>query len=210
MKGQPVAEGFTLLELLVALAIFALLAVMAYGGLSKVLKTKDILDEQLDRLAEVQRTFTFLERDLLQLIPRDIRDEFGDTRPFLQARDPLLNSGEPLLSLTRSGYANPLGVARSELQRVDWRLKDEVLYRDTWPVLDRAQDSRPRALPLCMRVQAFRLRFLDTKKKWHDQWPPRTRSGNRPPQVPLAVEVTLELADWGELRRLIPLGAVSL
>jgi len=202
-------RGFTLLELLVALAIFALLAVMAYGGLSKVLRTEDILDQQLDRLAEVQRTFTFLERDLLQLIPRDIRDQYGDTRPFLQGRDPLQGSGEPLLALTRSGYANPLGVARSELQRVDWRLKDEALYRETWPVLDRAQDSLPRAVRLCTRVQDLRLRFLDDKKKWHRQWPPEDQQAGGL-QAPLAVEVTLELTDWGELRRLVPLGAVSL
>ncbi len=207
---RPLSQrGFTLLELLVALAIFALLAVMAYGGLSKVLRTEDILDEQLDRLGEVQRTFTFMERDLLQIIPRDIRDEYGDTQRFLVGRDPLQSNGEPLLVLTRSGYANPLGVARSELQRIDWRLEDDVLYRETWPVLDRAQDTRPRSLPLCTAVKGFRLRFLDDKKKWHRQWPPEGQQA-KGLQAPLAVEVTLELADWGELRRLVPLGAVRL
>ncbi len=203
------ARGFTLLELLIALAIFALLAVMAYGGLSKVLATEDILSQQLDRLAEVQRTFAYLQRDILQAVPRPIRDEYGDTRPWLQGRDPLLARGQPLLALTRGGYSNPLGVKRSHLQRVAWRLDETDLYRDTWPMLDRAQDARPRSRRLCTAVEAFSLRYLDDKKKWHPQWPPQGQAAQAV-VVPLAVEITLELADWGELKRLVMLGGVSL
>ncbi len=202
-------HGFTLLELLIALAIFALLAVMAYGGLSKVLATEDILAEQLDRLTEVQRTFTFLEHDILQAVPRPVRNEFGDVQPYLLGRDPLMVRDQPLLALTRGGYPNPLGARRSNLLRVDWRLKDDDLYRDTWPVLDRAQDTQPRSRRFCTRVERFNLRYLDDKKKWQTQWPPPGQAAQTL-VMPLAVEITLELADWGELKRLVMLGGVSL
>ena len=202
-------HGFTLLELLIALAIFALLAVMAYGGLSKVLATEDILAEQLDRLTEVQRTFTYLEHDILQAVPRPVRSEFGDVQPYLQGRDPLLARGQPLLALTRTGYPNPLGARRSNLLRVDWRLEDDSLYRDTWPVLDRAQDTKPRSRRFCTRVERFGLRYLDSKKKWQTQWPPEGQAAQAV-VMPLAVEITLELADWGELKRLVMLGGVTL
>ena len=198
-------HGFTLLELLVALAIFALLAVMAYGGLGKVLATRDILAEHLDRLTEVQRTFTFLEDDILQVVPRPIRDKFGDELPYLFGRDPLITGSQPLLALTRGGYPNPLGARRSNLARVDWRLKDGNLYRDTWPVLDRAPGTQPRSRRFCTGVEGFGLRYLDIDKQWRAQWPPPGRT-TRAVGMPLAVEITLELADWGKLKRLVKLG----
>ena len=76
-------------------------------------------------------------------------------------------------------------------------------------MLDRAQDTKPRSRRFCTQVERFSLRYLDSKKKWQTQWPPEGQAAQAV-VMPLAVEITLELADWGELKRLVMLGGVTL
>jgi len=194
--------GFTLLELLVAMAIFALMAVLAYGGLHQVLAARDVSDHSAKRLARLQTTLLMLERDVDQTVDRGVRDAYGDSRPALQG-------DEGGLTLTRGGWSNPLGADRSNLQRVSWRLVDGALQRADWKVLDRAQDSAPYRATLLTDVVGFRVRFLDRSRQWQNSWPPQstlpgavvaTTAG-----LPLAVEVTVELRDWGPVVRLLPL-----
>jgi general secretion pathway protein J len=192
-----------LLELLVAIAIFALVSVMAYAGLASVLHTREALAAETARLGEIQRCVRFLERDLRQSVERGIRDAWGDPLPPLRGAA-LAAGSEPVLELTRAGYRNPLQRKRSQLQRVAYRVRDAALWRDSWRVLDRAQDSQPDSLPLCSGVERVELRFLDTGQEWVPDWPPR-QAGGQAQALPRAVEITLQLTDWGELTRLIAL-----
>jgi general secretion pathway protein J len=200
------AAGFTLLELLVALAIFALLAVMSYAGLSKVLHTEQILDNEMERLTEIQRSVAFMSRDIQQTVDRPIRDAYGDPQPAIAGSTLLATADSPVLELTRNGYTNAMGVNRSTLQRVAYRVVDHTLLRDTWRVLDRAQGSEPDSILLCADVNDLKVRYLDHEQNWHDQWPPLD-SQYQGPALPLAVEVTLELDDWGDIVRLLPVAA---
>ena len=122
MKARNIMQGFTLLELLVAISIFGLLSVIAYSGLNSVLNTRQVLDEHMERLAEIQRTNLFLTADLRQIVKRDIRDEYGDLQKPLISNELNSDITSRLIELTRSGYPNPLGVTRSNLQRVAYRL----------------------------------------------------------------------------------------
>ncbi len=192
--------GFTLLELLIALAVFSLIAVSAYSGLNAVLESEAELARQGEELAALQKTFLFISRDFRQGIARPIRDEFGDMQPALR--------GEAHgLTLTRAGYPNPLELARSELLRVGYSREADRLYRFWWPSLDRAQDSQPlRNLLLDKGVESFSLRYLDRDRQWHEQWPPEiitgelSRQGNK--KMPLAIQVSLEITGWGRIERL--------
>ncbi|CAK0777772.1 general secretion pathway protein J [Gammaproteobacteria bacterium] len=71
-------RGFTLLELLIAIAIFAVLAAMAYGGLNTVLSSSRYAAIQVERLTRIQTAVTTISRDLVQVVNRSIRDEYGD------------------------------------------------------------------------------------------------------------------------------------
>jgi general secretion pathway protein J len=197
-------SGFTLLELLVALAIFALLSVMAYAGLSTVLTANQVLETHMERLSEIQRSVTFLSRDIRQTVNRGIRDTYGDNKQPLIGASEFDTLGTPKIELTRTGYANPLGTKRSFLQRVAYRVEDETLYRNSWRVLDQAQDSEADALTICHAVEALQLRYLDRENNWHDQWPPIDPE-YQGPVLPIAVEVSLTLTDWGKVVRLLPL-----
>lgn len=193
-------NGFTLLELLVALTVFALLSAMVYGGQMAVIKAKEATERQAGQLKRLQTAMLMFERDIGQLVLRAVRDDFGDSQPPMVSAD----MGDYLLSLTRAGWENPLNQPRSTLQRVAYGLEDEMLLRYSWAMLDRAQGSEPDKVVLLEQVRAFKLRFLDQNHEWQEQWPARSADNAALLAMPLAVELTLELDEWGSFRRLIP------
>lgn len=198
------SRGFTLLELLVALAVFAIMSVAAYGGLRSVLFTRAAVEEQSRRLAAVQLAVFRLEQDIGQAVPRGIRDEYGEPQAALLGGE----LASDRLTLTRAGWDNPLGQPRANLQRVAYRLRDGRLWRLHWDVLDRGGSLDPRETLLLDRVREFRVRFLD-QDDWRNDWPPTAtdEDGNtkNPDSLPRAVEIGLTLEDWGEITRLLPL-----
>ncbi|MGD8484478.1 MAG: type II secretion system minor pseudopilin GspJ [Thioalkalispiraceae bacterium] len=199
------SKGFTLIELLVALAIFALLAVMAYGGLDTVLQARSETDKAASRLNEVQKAFLWLKRDTEQTVIRPIRGEYGEQQPAFKAAE----QGTYRLELTRGGYRNPAQLPRSSLQRVAYSIEDETLVRLTWPFLDRAQDASPYSNKLLSDVDSIRFRFLDLDRQWHANWPPINAQAGATEILPLALEVTLELNDWGRVTRLFLMAGQS-
>lgn len=205
MSRRPLpARGFTLLELIVVVAIFAIFAMLAYGGLDAVLKTRDSVERAQLRLAELQKGYRRLRDDFQQVSLRPTRDGFGDLQPALRGAD---NAG---VELTRGGWRNPLGQPRPTLERVAYKLADDGLHRLSWRTLDLAQDAKPVDLLLLAGVTDLRWRFLDVNREWQTQWPalnttqgPEQAAGAAPP---VAVEVRLKLRDLGEMRYLFKLG----
>jgi len=205
-KPQVPASGFTLLELLVALTIFAIVAVLAYGGLNQILKADAQLRAQQARLAAVQWVFSQMSQDFSQHLGREARDEFGDRLPALQG-------SHNQVQFSRAGWANPLQQPRSQLQRVEWTLAQQQLSRAYWLSVDRARDALPQRAVLLEPVTALRLRYFDNRQQWHEVWPPlrvlNTAGRELPPSL-AGVEVVLDLPDWGPLRRIfeVPLNAL--
>lgn len=195
-------QGFTLLELLIALAIFALVGAMAFGGLKGVLDQKEHTMAQSQRLSDLQKAYRIMQRDLEQMVNRKIRNEFGDQVDALVG-----GSGFNGVEFSRAGYANPAGFLRSDIQRVAYIPDQETLLRRTWRVLDRAQDTLPDEQVLVEGMQRFSMRFLDKDNEWQDQWPPQSAitGGSATVGFPRAVEVQLELDDVGTLSWLFPL-----
>ncbi len=201
-------HGFTLLELLVALSIFAVMSVMIFGGLTEVLQVRSATDRYTDRLTELQLAFMYISRDTRQLINRGVRGQFGDELPALLSNQ----LGKYKLELTRAGYPNPARINRSSLQRVAYGIEDNKLYRYRWFVLDRAADSMPMKTVLLNDINAFNLRFLNANgnttlglsnnqaNNWVSVWP-NLKTGETNNKLPKLIEVTLELEDWGRFTR---------
>lgn len=194
-------KGFTLLELMIASIIFAIMAMMAYGGLDNVLDNSESSQLALQRLRQVQQTVSVLNRDLSQIMPRTIRDEYGNTQPYLSAG----NNIDSLIEFTRGGRVNPASLLRSSLLRVAYRFDDEKLVRLQWQQLDRAQGIEPKQTTLIDNIENVTLRFLDEEGEWREQWPPLNAAAGETPTTanrPAAIEVVLQLKDWGDIRRL--------
>jgi len=191
-------SGFTLIEVLVAMAIFGVLSMLAYMTLGQTLANADMLTERMDRLQGVQRAVRLLSSDLLQAAPRPVRLELGDSL------GPAVSSslgGEFALEVTHGGWGNPAGLPRGTLQRSAYRIEDDELVRYHWNVLDRTFANEPVANILLDSVESLLFRYMDTDGEWSDVWPPLAQPDIR--ARPRAVEIVLTLTDEGEIRRLL-------
>ena len=195
------SRGLTLIELLVAVFVFAIMISLTYGTLDRILQNSEFLNAQMDRVQDIQQAMRFLESDLLQAAPRPVRDELGDQ--VLGAIQSNVSS-QFALELTRSGWTNPAGLPRSTLQRVAYQLIDGELVRYHWYVLDRTFSNQPVQTVLLDDVESVFFRYLLASGEWVDQWPPGdSLSGINPRSRPRAVEIELILADEGELTRIV-------
>jgi general secretion pathway protein J len=200
-------RGFTLIELMVALFIAAIMFAMGYGALSQGLKSHETLKDQQARLLALQTTVRLLEQDFVQLTPRPVRQAIGDdpAQPALQSGTP---GTQPVVALTRGGWANPAGAQRTGLQRVAYLLEDGTLKREYWTVLDPTLASTTVKRELLGHVKAFSIRYMNVNRQWQDQWPPATVAGAIAQEIilrerPIAVEITLDTEDWGTITRVI-------
>ncbi len=204
--------AFTLIELLLALGIFSILALLAYGGLNSVLSTRETVALESSRLAEVQRGFVRLARDFSQVSPRAVRDNYGDVQPAIhtgadvysytykneQTGETVEAKATVLIELTVAGRRLLPGQKRSSLQRIAYAVHDNSLLRLNWSVLDRAQDSKPYVSVMLPNVDKLKFRFLKSDGEWLTSW---TIDEVGLQQLPIAVEVTFEDEKWGALRR---------
>lgn len=199
--ARRAVRAFTLIEVLVSLAIFGILAAFAYGTLSQTLTSADILTVQMDRLEAVQRTMRYLGQDFQQLAPRPVREQLGDVvAPALQTDF----QSDFAVELTHGGWNNPAGLPRGTLQRVAYRLEEDELIRYHWTVLDRTLSNEPVARPLLDGVLSVAFRFMQENGEWTDQWPPENRPGPLGlRQRPRAVEIVLTTENEGTLTRLL-------
>ncbi len=193
-------RGFTLIEVLVALAVFGVLSALAYMTLGQTLSNADMLTERMDRLQAIQRTMSYLSSEFMQAAPRPIRDDLGGFEPALRSDF----SSDFALQITHGGWPNSAGVPRSTQQRTAYRVEEEELVRYHWNVLDRTPSNVPVATILLDDLESLTFRFLQFNGEWVDQWPPvsmQTQSNTS--LLPRAVEITLVLPDEGELRRIV-------
>jgi len=192
-------HGFSLIELLVALAVFATMAATAWGALNSIVHTRSEIAHEEDELRALMATIDALQRDLRQAVARPVRGNYGEpVASFIGASD--------RLEFTRMGFANPLAELRSNLERVGYALDGRRLQRASYPVLDRAPNTHARSRVLRDGVDAFRLRYLDAQQRWVGEWPePNANAGD--PVLPRAVEVRLDTTDYGEITTVVELVA---
>lgn len=198
------SRGFTLIEMVVAVTLLAVLAAVAYATLDGMLRQQSTTETRVDDHAALQRTMLLLGNDLMQVFPRSIRSgSHGDRVPAFHAPP----GPEGMVEWTRGGWPNPAGHARSTYQRVAWRLVDGELQRLYWMTLDRDAVAQPVVAPVMREVQTMRWRFLANDGRWHEYWPVLDAPISEPDRLPRAAELTLLLEDGDEIRRIFDLPA---
>ncbi|MGK7294674.1 MAG: type II secretion system minor pseudopilin GspJ [Candidatus Wenzhouxiangella sp. M2_3B_020] len=185
--------GFTLIEVLVAVFVFSLLAATAYAGLNAMAGAVEAQRARAAELADLQRAVATLDGDLRQLVSRPGRDREGRARPALEG-------GPGVLVGRRAGRLNPAGLPRSHLQQFRWR-HDGTLLREAWGAVDTPPEADPVARTRFEWPAGLEFRYRDADGAWHRQWP----VSGRLDALPSAIEYVLDTPAWGPVRRVVAL-----
>jgi general secretion pathway protein J len=200
--------GMTLLEVLIALAIFSLIGVASYRVMFATINIQKIGDEHSQLLSRQQKVLAIIDRDFNQYIDRDVQLAGDDREASLLITE---NSGDFLVKFSRAGRANPLGLTRSHLFRVAYdigphpqvnnsasqyyRDQKQYLRRYSWTYLDHAGDQ-PQVQALLAEIESFQLKAM-TDKSVYSRWPQQGLQG----ESLIGLELQIEHPQWGRLDR---------
>jgi len=198
-------KGFTLLELLVAVAIFALLGVGSYRLLATTIATRDAAQKHDAALMQLQKAMSTLNRDISQAIARPVRNEYGDVVAAVILKNNTLD-------LTRAGWPNPLQQARSQLQRIHYELNTKgELVRFSWSQLDRERGAKPQQSILLKNIDTMQMKVYSFNGGLVQEWPvlqSQTANNAALSELPRAIEIVVNVKPWGEIRRYFRLSQV--
>ncbi len=197
------SAGFTLLEVLVAIAVFSVMAVMAYEGLRNFLAARTLLENRVNAFHARVRGIAQLQQDLEQLVARPVRDELGDPVDAVRHR-----AGEEiLLAFTRHSPWPAPARGLPDLRRVEYRLVEGRLLRREWDALDRVSSVGFRERALLTEVESVTLRFHGAEN-WQDDWSADTGPAARQ-ALPRGVGVTVRFGDGRSLERIFRVGGAG-
>jgi general secretion pathway protein J len=187
-------KGFTLLEVLIAIAIFSLISLSSFTIFDTVLSSAEIGKKRSERHNELQLAFLIIERDITQIARRSVRlNGESPLDGFLQTADDTFLSNEQALAFVRHGWTNPgLLLPRSDMQAVAYRIVDETLERLHFNFVDVVVGEEPKVRRLMRDVSALAFEYYDGKK-WQKTW-----SNNL---LPLAIAIEVNTKDYGMIRR---------
>ena len=193
MSGRCKARGFTLLEVVVAVSIFALIGVIGMTGVVDMTRKGEALADANNRLSELQFAVVYFGRDWAQVSPRGIRNQYGDDEHNIVIVD-------DTITFTRGGRSNLLGQRRSSLQRVQYLVVDDRLVRRYWLSLDQGIGERPVEVTLLEDVESMEVAFLNQLGQPVRVWPVDESYNDG---QPILLALKLELPDRGDIVRLL-------
>lgn len=201
-RAMGPCRGFTLVEMLVALLIMAIMSALGYGIYRQARIGAERAGESLARTREIEFGLRIMVQDFAQMMPRPVRDALGETR------QPALRGGAgaaTLVDLTRGGWSNSAGVQRGTLQRVSYQFVNGVVQRIYMPALDPTSGTQPVLQELLTNVNTIQFNYLDQNQNWVPQWPPPALGPSNEARWtrPVAVEILIEFKDWGKVRRVV-------
>jgi general secretion pathway protein J len=209
--------GFTLVEMLVALATFGVLAVAGYRVLDTVLVTRERVTDDYRRWRAVARAVAWMERDLEAAAARPVRNAAAGIVAPVVGVEGLTQPAQAAITLTRGGGLDASGFAAPP-SRIGYRVRDGALERLAWHALDQATQGEPAVAVVLSGVSRLGLRYRDAVGTWRSSWPPTTapseagaasshvaRAGLVDTTLPTGIDVTTELAGGERIQRLVPL-----
>ena len=198
-------KGFTLIEVLVSIAIFATLSVAAYQVVNQIQRSNEVSIERSARLNALQRSLVILDNDFRQMAQRQFRTNGEEaSSKLILMQEYLLDSDTVGVMFTRLGWHNPQQqFPRGEVTKVGYRIKEETLERVWWRYPDTPTGQEGVVTPLLEGIEAFSLEFYNGSS-WLKEW-------QTDRALPKAVRLKLTLKDYGEIERvyLTPSGSIN-
>jgi general secretion pathway protein J len=202
MNHQPNNHnaGFTLIEILVAMAIFTIIGLASTGVLNSVINSDQLSSERFEKLEELQRAMLTIERDILQIVPRKVRINSEPVSAVISGGEDVFDSDADGLGFVRAGWHNPqMLLPRSTLQAVGYRIQEQQLQRLYGNYVDNVIGYEPKVKILLSDVEDFRISFLtkyeqlEEPEEWQETYSSDT--------LPIAISITIVSKTFGEIRR---------
>lgn len=194
-------KGFTLLEILIALFVFTIVAMIMVSALHTALTTQSVTEKNAARFNQLQIAMLLISRDFEQIIDRPIINAAG-------TQEPALYGTNTDIQFTHAGLANPLGeLNRSTLQRTHYFLRKNSLVRETWPELDQTRHTLSSQRLLLQEVSDLRFQYLDQKGKFQNVWPAPDQADT---SLPKAIRISITIKNMGKISQLYIITGQSL
>lgn len=194
LSNKRRAQGFTLIEMILAVAIFALISMASFQILSTVTESNSHSEEVIADLHGVERAFFWIERDFLQATKRKVRvDGEAPTDNVFVGGDLIMESQDGAVAFTHDGWRNPgMVLPRSEIQSVSYRMFEDNLERSFYNYPDPVEGETPRVQVLLENIIALKFEYFG-EEGWGNEW--------NQPGIPTAVKVIIETESLGEVER---------
>jgi len=188
------SQGFTLLEVLIAIAIFSVISMASFSIFETVINSDAATKSRTDRINELQRGFLIIERDMLQIARRSVRlNGEAPLSDFLHTDNDSFTTSEQAIAFVRHGWTNPgLLLPRSDMQSVAYQLNENTVERVHFNFVDAVLGEVPKVRPLISQVEKLNFEFYDGKK-WQEILQENT--------LPMAIAIEIDTTDYGIIRR---------
>ncbi|MFT6193289.1 MAG: general secretion pathway protein J [Cognaticolwellia sp.] len=188
------SQGFTLLEVLIAIAIFSVISMASFSIFETVINSDTATKARTDRINELQRGFLIIERDMLQIARRSVRlNGEAPLSDFLHTDNDSFTNSEQAIAFVRHGWTNPgLLLPRSDMQSVAYQLNENTVERVHFNFVDAVLGEEPKVRPLISQVEKLNFEFYDGKK-WQETLQSNT--------LPMAIAIEIDTSDYGIIRR---------
>jgi general secretion pathway protein J len=192
--------GFTLIEILVAMAIFTIIGLASTGVLNSVISSDQLSSERFEKLEELQRAMLTIERDVLQIVPRALRVNGDPVSAVISGGEDVFDSDADGLGFVRTGWHNPqMLLPRSTLQAIGYRIQDEKLQRLYGNYVDNVIGYEPKIKILLSDIEDFRVSFLTAPEQLEK--PEEWEENYSNTILPIAISITIVSKTFGEIRR---------
>jgi len=194
-------KGFTLVEVLIALVIFAILSALSYRSISALLQTRERLELETSRWREVMIFFNRFDQDVRRRVDRSVRNG-NQYLPGWYGKPVFAGDNDAQLMFSIMGNPEQPGTLM-DTRRIGYRLHAGNIEMLIWPALDNVSASKPVAYPVLSQVKTLSLRYMSSQGyTWSDRWPaPNLPDG----PIPKAVEIRVTLNTGEQLNRIINL-----
>ena len=191
------SAGFTLVEVIIVIGIFAILSSISYTALTQYISVTEKLEEKEAFQQRLQSLFTIMEKDFRYIVNRSVRDEFGDGEPAFELDKSSDISGEKVRFTTiYPDYQNPV---TGKSVRVAWSHDEEGIYRNFWPHLDRTDSTEVTTIKIIEGVEHFDIELYQWDVVYGLQ---TTDTFGGDFQIPFGIKVILEMENGVEYYRL--------
>lgn len=189
--------GFTLIEILIALTIFAILATITSSTLFYAFNSRTRVNIQADRLNALQLAVSLIQQDTKQIVERAVRG--NDMRLF-----PVFVGQPQYLELTRDGVVNPNNFEkRSTLGRVALTCENDKLLRRTWDSLDPKDRNHYEDRVLLNDISECHFNYINQNLEVLSEWREgAVNQDQKKEPLPKAIQFNITLKDWGEMNLL--------